>query len=158
MLKHLSNIVSKGKRLIDSYFTENAQNGNMSTIETDSLIPKITTEYLPKMLPKNISWLKKVDYILEYKITTSNFDVEELAAEMHITRQYLNTRIKYLTGQTAVQYVQSARLKTARELLLKQTVTSVQEAAESVGFRDVKYFSQLYKRNFGELPSIHLNK
>ena len=158
MLKHLSNLISKGKRIIDSYFIENAQNSNMATNENSSQVRKTVTKYLPGKLSKNTSWLKKVDHVLEHKITTPNFDVEELAAEMHITRQYLNTRIKHLTGQTAVQYVQMARLKTAQNLLITQTVSSVQEAAETVGFRDVKYFSQLYKKNFGVLPSTHLRE
>lgn len=156
MLKSLTKIVSKGKQLIDNYFAPKTQNSKVTTKEEGNNFEQPSTSHLLAILPKNISWLKKVDQVLERKITTSNFDVVELAAEMKITRQYLNTKIKLLTGHTAVQYVQVARLKTARKLLSTQTVSSVQEAAESVGFRDVKYFSQIYKKSFGVLPSTHL--
>jgi transcriptional regulator GlxA family with amidase domain len=154
----INKILSKGKQLIDHFFVENSPNSQMTDAENSSHVLNSTTSQLPEKLLENASWLKKVDQVLSQKITTSNFDVEELAAEMHITRQYLNTRIKHLTGQTAVQYVQMARLKTAQNLLITQTVSSVQEAAETVGFRDVKYFSQLYKKNFGVLPSTHLRE
>ena len=140
--------------MIDRYRVQNTSGKIVPEGESNYLSEPETSPFVLKF-PENSSWLKKVDCVLDQKITTPNFDVEVLAAEMKITRQYLNTRIKDLTGQTAVQYVQMARLKTAQELLHKQIVSSVQEAAESVGFRDVKYFSQLYKKNFGVLPSIH---
>ena len=48
------------------------------------------------------------------------------------------------------------RLTHARTLLENRRVSTVKEAALSVGFKDVRYFSELFKKRFGKLPSAYL--
>jgi len=98
-------------------------------------------------------WLQELNNTINANIRNFGYSIEQLAEQMNLSRQLLNKRIKTLTGLTAVQYLQEARLNTAQELLSSRKVNSVKQAALEVGFKDVKYFSQLYKTRFGKLPS-----
>lgn len=98
-------------------------------------------------------WLQELNNTINDNIRNFGYSIELLAEQMNLSRQVLNKRIKTLTGLTAVQYLQEARLNTAQELLNSRKVNSVKQAALEVGFKDVKYFSQLYKNRFGKLPS-----
>lgn len=98
-------------------------------------------------------WLQELNNTINANIRNFGYSIEQLAEQMNLSRQLLNKRIKTLTGLTAVQYLQEARLNTAQDLLSSRKVNSVKQAALEVGFKDVKYFSQLYKTRFGKLPS-----
>lgn len=100
-----------------------------------------------------IEWLQELNNTINDNIRNFGYSIELLAEQMNLSRQVLNKRIKTLTGLTAVQYLQEARLNTAQDLLSNRKVNSVKQAALEVGFKDVKYFSQLYKTRFGKLPS-----
>lgn len=101
-------------------------------------------------------WLQLVEETVTDKLSTYEFNVEKLAFEMAMSRQNLNIRIKKLTGLTASQYLQEARLLTARSILESRQVHAVKAAALEVGIKDVKYFSRKFKERFGKSPSAYL--
>ena len=56
-------------------------------------------------------------------------------------------------GMSPVEYRNRLRINRATELL-KTGEYTVGEAAESVGIRDIKYFSKLFKRYAGVNPRV----
>ena len=73
-----------------------------------------------------------------------------------MSRRQLQRRIKQLTGLSPHQYIQEARMLEARQLLENRSKSSVKAVSFSVGIRDIKYFSQQFKKRFGKLPSSYL--
>ena len=95
-----------------------------------------------------ISQFKK---IVEERLSDSNLSVEDLAADMGLSRVQLYRKVKALTGSTPIDLLRKARLAQARRLLLESTQT-VSEIAYQVGFASPSYFTKCYKDEFGTAP------
>lgn len=95
-----------------------------------------------------ISQFKK---IVEERLSDSNLSVEDLAADMGLSRVQLYRKVKALTGSTPIDLLRKARLAQARRLLQESTL-SVSEIAYQVGFASPSYFTKCYKDEFGIVP------
>ncbi|MCE5346656.1 MAG: AraC family transcriptional regulator [Bacteroidales bacterium] len=70
-----------------------------------------------------------------------------------MSRAVLFNKIKGLTGTNPIGFVRKIKLNIALQLLEKGY--NVSEVAYKTGFSDVKYFSRLFKIQFGYSPSKH---
>ncbi len=105
---------------------------------------------------KDMEWLTELEKVVAATMTQFDFNTEGVAEKMFMGRSQFFKKVKQLTGITPNEYVQEMRLTHARTLLENRRVTTVKEAAFSVGFKDVRYFSELFKKRFGKLPSDYL--
>ena len=95
-----------------------------------------------------ISQFKK---IVEERLADSDLSVEDLAADMGLSRVQLYRKVKALTGSSPVDLLRKARLAQAHKLLQESTL-SVSEIAYQVGFASPSYFTKCYKDEFGTVP------
>jgi AraC family transcriptional regulator, carnitine catabolism transcriptional activator len=77
---------------------------------------------------------------------------EELARELKISLRQLERRFKQERGRTLHAQYMLVRVEKAHQYL-QQTDLSVTEVAALSGFSSVEYFSKVYARVFGVLPS-----
>lgn len=82
---------------------------------------------------------------------SKSFTVDILASACNISKYHFCRIFKAATGQSAINYLNSYRLKIANNML-KSTNKSVNEIALLCGFEDASYFCKLYKREFGITP------
>lgn len=68
-----------------------------------------------------------------------------LADQAYLSVNYFRSIFKEITGMTMIQMLQNIRINMACELL-ENTSLSVSEIAERVGYHDVKFFYQTFKR------------
>ena len=78
--------------------------------------------------------------------------LEDVSSSVGFNATYFSTLFKKETGQNFVDYLTELRINKAKELLCEADV-SVSDAAELVGYRDLKYFSRLFKKTTGISPS-----
>jgi two-component system response regulator YesN len=83
--------------------------------------------------------------------------IEKIANQVFMNPTYFCEYFKSQTGETVLDFVTSTRLNKARELLLT-TNFKIYEISEQVGYADTKYFSKLFKKYYGELPSKYKEK
>ena len=83
--------------------------------------------------------------------------IEKIARQVYMNPTYFCEYFKNQTGETVHDFVTSTRINKARELLLT-TNLKVYEISEQVGYADTKYFSKLFKKYYGELPSKYKEK
>ena len=95
------------------------------------------------------------DTVLEH-ITDNDFGVDQLARELHMSRQHLNRKLKALSGDTPRRFIRSVRLKRAARLL-QQNPTSILEIAYQVGFSNPSYFSECFHHEFGVTPKEYIS-
>lgn len=102
-------------------------------------------------------FLQQVMLVIEKNISNSEFSVEELSAEVNMSRVALYKKVLTLTGKTPVEFIKSIRLNRAAQLLEKSQLT-ISEIAYEVGFTNPKYFTKTFKSEYGILPSAYANK
>lgn len=78
--------------------------------------------------------------------------VSGYAAELGVTPSHLNRAVKAETGRSAGEWIESARLSLARNLLHDPSVP-VSEVAYRLGFEDPAYFSRFFRKAVGMSPT-----
>jgi DNA-binding response OmpR family regulator len=97
-------------------------------------------------------FLTKAMEVVEENLNDSEFNADAFASEMCMSRVHLYRKLKALTDQSVSDFVKTARLKLAANLVGQNKLT-IKEAAYTVGFKDPKYFSKCFKQQFGVKPS-----
>lgn len=87
----------------------------------------------------------------------NNISVGEVARRCNISEVYFRKLFKESYGMSPIRYINKLRIEHACRLL-KSGYYRVSEAAELSGFEDVKYFSTVFKKHVGMLPSEYLAK
>lgn len=78
---------------------------------------------------------------------------EMLSAHFNFSITHLNRLMKLHTGYSIQQYIINFRLQKAIELIINEN-SSVSSAAYAVGFKDLHYFSRLFRKKMGYSPSV----
>ncbi|WP_019909463.1 response regulator transcription factor [Paenibacillus sp. HW567] len=76
----------------------------------------------------------------------------ELSDKVYISRNHLSIIFKNFTGETFNNYLTRVRIEKARELLMERNML-VYEVAEQVGYKNIPYFSTLFKKIIGMNPT-----
>lgn len=97
------------------------------------------------------SFINRFRDLLNEKMADPDLSVEDLGAEMGLSRVQLYRKLKALTNASPVELLRTTRLKRAHHLLTS-TDHTVAEVAYKVGFSSPSYFSKCYKEYFGKLP------
>ena len=120
-----------------------------------SLEPLSNTEDIA--VQKEDEFITKLRETFEARIDDPQFDLNALSKAMLMSRTHLGRKVKALTGRTPAIYLRSIRLQKARILLLTTTL-SIKEISYDVGFSNQGYFSNSYKEEFGEYPTLTREK
>ena len=107
-----------------------------------------TEEKEPVAVSQFISRFKEV---IEARLEESEVSVEDLAADMNLSRVQLYRKVKSVTGSSPVELLRTARLNRAYQILLT-TDKSVSEVAYTVGFTAPSYFTKCFKEEYGMVP------
>ncbi len=99
----------------------------------------------PERLSAAIDYLHK-----HYK--QDKVSVAELAKLSAVSETYFRQLFKKIYGVSPCRYVTKLRLELAFQLLQSRLYT-VAEVSEKAGFRDVKYFERVFKKQYGFTPA-----
>ena len=119
-------------------------------------IGKIIEEYILMLLEKYPETNHNVKPIIENikKYVESNLEydlsISDVASLYFYSEVYLGRLFKESVGKSFKEYVNSMRIKRAKELLLSEM--SVIEIAERVGYNNVTYFNRVFKSETGVTP------
>jgi len=101
------------------------------------------------------SIMKKLyDYLYEHY--REEVTLNHVARILYMNPSYTSRIIKKVTGKNFIDILMGIRIEKAKELMLS-TNTKSYEIAESVGFNDAKYFSQVFKKQTGMTFSEYKN-
>ena len=101
--------------------------------------------------PIEDAFISRFKSLVDERLSDSNLSVEDLAADMGLSRVQLYRKVKALTGSTPIDLLRKARLSHAQQLLQESKLT-VSEVAYQVGFASPSYFTKCYKDEFGIVP------
>ena len=102
---------------------------------------------------KDQTLLEKAVSIVLAHIDDPNFKIDVFAHELGLSRTYLFSKIKGLTGQSPNEFITTIRLKEAVARLINSREESISEIAYSLGFSSSSYFINCFKARYGKTPA-----
>lgn len=97
-----------------------------------------------------------IEYI-ENNYVDSGFSITKLAESMSVSEGHISRLFKSETDQSINNYLTRYRIKKAMDYL-KDVNVKVYEVAEKVGYSDIAYFSNTFKKLVGKTPSDYQAK
>lgn len=100
-----------------------------------------------------------VELIRQYiqKNLDKDLSLTAISEGINYNSSYVSRLFKQITGINLFEYINSARLEHAKELLTTTNDTSI-EIAQKVGFVSSQYFSTVFKKNTGMTPADYRRK
>ncbi|AJY77332.1 response regulator transcription factor [Paenibacillus beijingensis] len=98
---------------------------------------------------------KALDYIAAHY--TENLSLQSVADIVHLSKSYFSLYFKKLTGRNFIDYLIELRIREAKRLLA-QNESRIYDIAKAAGFKDVKYFSKVFKKMTGLTPLEYREK
>ena len=109
---------------------------NISTYKNDPLYKK----YVEPIITE-------IEQGYNYEIT-----LQSLSKKIYISPQYLSRLFKRFVGCSVYKYLTNYRINKAKELLLTDQRTEIQQIAQLVGFLDTSHFIVMFKKFVGITP------
>ncbi|WP_255417342.1 ATP-binding protein [Proteiniphilum sp. X52] len=95
--------------------------------------------------------LKRIDEQIEKHLSNFTYSIEDLSADVALSRVHLYRKVKKLLGVSPSRYIRDYRLKKAISILSSEEIR-ISELADRVGFQDANYFLKCFKEKFGVSP------
>lgn len=95
--------------------------------------------------------------LLKSNLDKPDFNINELAEVLNMSRSLVYKKVKMLTGLSPVEYIRSLRMQEAAKLLRTQQY-KIFEVVYMVGFSDLKYFRKCFAKEFGVSPSDYIRQ
>lgn len=101
-------------------------------------------------------FMAKATHLVELHLSSPQYGVEQLAADLCMERTGLYKKLTTLMQQSPVVFIRSIRLHRAAEML-RQGNCSISDVAEYAGFCSASYFSKCFQKEFGCKPSEYIS-
>lgn len=102
--------------------------------------------------PNDRKFIDTLKLTIKKRMSDSSLKMDELGAELGMSRVQLYRKVKALTGLSPVELLREMRLERAYKLL-ETTERSVSQVGYDVGFASPSYFSSCFKKQFGIYPT-----
>ena len=83
--------------------------------------------------------------------------MEALASALGISQRHFVRRFKSATGDSPLLYLQRLRIEAAKDKL-ENSMQSIDEITQKVGYEDANSFRKLFKKNTGLSPREYRNR
>ncbi|WP_315073203.1 helix-turn-helix domain-containing protein [uncultured Clostridium sp.] len=125
------------------------------------------TEYYCEKISYLLTFLKKfyleasdelINNISEYILSNSdsNLKLKIIAKKFYINNTYLSNTFATKTGIRFNDYITMVKMARAKYLFIN-TQLKTYEVGYKIGYRDINYFSKLFKKYYGKNPSEYKN-
>lgn len=142
-LYHLSKVNLRRERVVNTLW-------NMDVTPQESETQEHAPSEASPQKEDNL-FIARFKEVVEKRLGDSDLSVEDLAADMNLSRVQLYRKVKALTDSSPVELLRTARLNKAYQLLLTSDL-SISEVAYQVGFTAPSYFTKCFKEEYGTLP------
>ncbi len=95
--------------------------------------------------------VKKAKDIIRENYWQAELGLKEIADKMCLNSNYLSSTFKRYSGTGLIEHLNRVRLEEAKKKL-EQSMDSIQQIAEDVGYTDQFYFSKKFKKMYGMSP------
>ena len=111
-----------------------------------------------KLTDPDADFIQRAINCINAHLKDSDYDREQFARDMGASTSTLYNKLRSLTGMNTSGFIRNIRLKTACSIAKQNPKMHVSDLAYRVGFKDPKYFTTCFKKEFGMLLSEYLEK
>ena len=122
------------------------------TAGTDSMLLITGDGSVQPVSDEDVRFIKDLERVIAENIADADFDNEQLAAKMCMSKSTLIRRTKKALATTPKDYILKKRLAFAAEMLTK-SAGRINEVCYAAGFNTPSYFAKCFRRVYGCLPS-----
>ncbi len=146
LASRIQNLLTARRRLAE-YITRSPQTEEKTCHSTAS----------PQLGRLDQEFLTKLNSIIQEHIMTQDIDLPFITDKMAMSHSTFYRKIKALTGMTASEYIRKFRLQHCYHLL-ESGEYNVNQAAMMTGFNQMAHFRDIFRKEFGILPSEVIKK
>jgi AraC-like DNA-binding protein len=151
-LYHLKKINMQRERVVNTLWNLKPEDIPVTSKQTDDSESDAVSDETEEKEPVAVSqFISRFKEVIEARLEDSDVSVEDLAADMNLSRVQLYRKVKSVTGASPVELLRTTRLNRAYQILLT-TDMSVSEVAYAVGFTAPSYFTKCFKEEYGMVP------
>ena len=113
-----------------------------------SLEPKLEEKEYDEAVPQ-----PRIQEIISYidGHYCDNITLQKISEKFYINSGYLSRMFKEETGESYVNYVTNKKMERAKSLLMNKDL-SITDIANILSYKDINYFSSLFKKLVGMSP------
>lgn len=137
----IDNIIENRKRIQTEYSQQTVE----ETKQKISVSPSPDEAFLSRALE-----------LVHSHLEDDGYDREALAADMGASSSTLYNKLRSITGMNVSTFIRDIRMKEAKRMAEDDPNIRVSDLAYRVGFRDPRYFSTCFKKQFGIQPKEYL--
>ena len=151
-LYHIGRVNLRRERVVNTLWNMKPEDVTLAEpVGTETAEPAVAVAAERDDVASTSVFITRFKEVVEARLTDSDISVEDLAADMNISRVQLYRKVKAVTGSSPVELLRTARLSRAYQLLVTTDLT-VSEVAYQVGFTAPSYFTKCFKDEYGQLP------
>ena len=91
-------------------------------------------------------------------LADADFDRDAFAREMGASQSTLYNKLRATTGMNVTSFIRDIRMKAIDDIIRQEPDLRVSDLAYRVGYKDPKYFSTAFKKEFGCQPKEYMEK
>ena len=138
----INNIIENRKRIQEEF---------ISQLSNTSVQPQNEINPTPDEL-----FLKRAMECVHQHLDDSEYDRDRFASDMGASASTLYNKLRALTGLNVSNFIRDIRMKEAMRMAQHNPQIRISDLAYKVGFKDPKYFSTCFKKEFGLQPTEYL--
>lgn len=115
--------------------------------------PKFDSQKFRIITSKDFVIFKKVFEVFNSEFHSSDFNIDKLNTILGLSKSQAYRKIKSSVGMAPNKLIQELRLRLSLQSI-KQDTKTVAEIAYQLGFNSPTYFTRIFKKRFGILPTL----
>ncbi|MGN1219677.1 MAG: response regulator, partial [Candidatus Cryptobacteroides sp.] len=143
------------RALINNIAKRRREHQSIIAKTTSATIDEVPKDALPES-KYDQTFLKEFYACLDKQLDREEIEINEVVREMGMSRTGFYTKVKSLTGQSPLQFINEYRMSRAADLL-KSGQYSIKEVAYMVGYQERRSFTNRFKQSFGCTPTEYIS-
>lgn len=155
LLKNLADMIFEKNDWLDLYINkDDIYRHDDSISEKQFFITSLTNFFTDFLELHPAVHNDKIQQVILYILNNPESELKQksIAASLYMNSSYLSTIFTAHTEQRFVDYLTNVKLRRAA-WLLRNTPLKVTDIAEKLDYKDIGYFSRLFKKKYGITPS-----
>lgn len=148
----IHNLLNAQRRLAEQIREKYENRFRTKDIEEESEVIDNDNNIKENLSKIDRDFLQRLDDVISNNLKSNDLDLPFVTGQMAMSHSTFYRKVKALTGMTAKEYIRKSRLHHCYKML-ESGDYNVTEAAMLTGFNHMAHFREIFKNEFGILPS-----